>query len=134
MIRNTLRFIMIKKALKQTGFRAYYDPASDLTIRLIRFAIMQITFFSHPDCTVGSGISPDRPFGSRALPPVGNRTLPRRYSFYVYACSIKWFVLFVNLKSIFKKHFPHSRTTVQGSPGKPPVRSVPGYSLPLQYH
>ena len=34
--------------------------------------------FFHPDFTVGSGISPDRPFGSRALPPVGNHTLPRR--------------------------------------------------------
>jgi hypothetical protein len=39
--------------------------------------------FSHPDFTVGSGISPDRALRLRAngwaiLPPVGNFTLPRR--------------------------------------------------------
>ena len=45
--------------------------------------------FSHPDCTVGSGLTPDLPHprtrlaGSalppgRAIPPVGNLTLPRR--------------------------------------------------------
>jgi len=35
------------------------------------------TFF-HPDFTVGSGIAPDQPFGSRTLPPVGNYTQPWR--------------------------------------------------------
>lgn len=36
--------------------------------------------FSHPDYTVGSGITPDQPpkGSSRTLPPVGNHTLPRR--------------------------------------------------------
>jgi hypothetical protein len=36
--------------------------------------------FSYPDCTVGSGITPDRArLGARGLsPPVGNFTLPRR--------------------------------------------------------
>ena len=38
-------------------------------------SIIHIIFF-HPDFTVGSGISPDLPFGSRALPPVGTCTLP----------------------------------------------------------
>ena len=46
--------------------------------------------FSHPDFTVGYGISPYQPLcsctvysrtksGSRTLPPVGNLTLPRRF-------------------------------------------------------
>jgi hypothetical protein len=30
----------------------------------------------HPDFTVGIGISPIQPFGSRTVPPVGNHTLP----------------------------------------------------------
>ena len=49
----------------------------------------RICIFSHPDFTVGYGISPYQPLcscaacaetksGSRTLPPVGNLTLPRR--------------------------------------------------------
>ena len=37
---------------------------------------MMISFFFHPDYTVGPGITPDLPEGSRTLPPVGNHTLP----------------------------------------------------------
>jgi hypothetical protein len=33
---------------------------------------------SHPDFTVGPGMSPGLPKGSRALPPVGNFTQPQR--------------------------------------------------------
>ena len=42
-----------------------------------------LLFFSHPDYTVGSGISPDQPLiaGRGLLPPVGNYTLPRRIYF-----------------------------------------------------
>jgi len=36
----------------------------------------RIAFFFHPDYTVGFGVSPNQPFGSRALPPVGTFTLP----------------------------------------------------------
>jgi hypothetical protein len=32
--------------------------------------------FFHPDYTVGIGVTPILPKGSRTLPPVGNYTLP----------------------------------------------------------
>lgn len=32
--------------------------------------------FFHPDFTVGFGVTPNQPYGSRAIPPVGNFTLP----------------------------------------------------------
>ena len=37
-----------------------------------------VQFFSHPDYTVGFGIAPNLPEGSRTIPPVGICTLPRR--------------------------------------------------------
>ena len=37
-----------------------------------------VQFFSHPDYTVGFGIAPNLPEGSRTIPPVGTCTLPRR--------------------------------------------------------
>lgn len=39
------------------------------------FTQTDIIFF-HPDYTVGIGVAPIQPFGSRTLPPVGNHTLP----------------------------------------------------------
>jgi hypothetical protein len=38
--------------------------------------LFALSIFFHPDCTVGLGVSPNLPYGSRALPPVGNFTLP----------------------------------------------------------
>ena len=46
-------------------------------------------FFSHPDYTVGFGISPNRPEGSRTIPPVGNCTLPRR----TYSVALKYSIV-----------------------------------------
>jgi hypothetical protein len=45
--------------------------------------IPEMPFFYHPDYTVGSGVSPNQPFGSRALPPVRNFTCPQRVSFEI---------------------------------------------------
>jgi len=56
---------------------------------------MQSIFF-HPDYTVGFGIQPNQPYGSRAIPPVGNHTPPwRRYYFYKHIITycyiiVKW--------------------------------------------
>jgi len=47
--------------------------------------------FSHPDFTVGFGITPNQPYGSRTIPPVGNYTLPRRITFIF---SLSYFILF----------------------------------------
>jgi len=52
--------------------------------------------FSHPDYTVGSGITPDQPIGSRALPPVGNYTLPRRGSSFFIITNIAQFYNIIN--------------------------------------
>ena len=42
-------------------------------------SLKRSTTFFHPDCTVGSGISPDHAnlHGSWALPPVGNKRISR---------------------------------------------------------
>ena len=46
------------------------------------FATQQnLHVFSHPDYTVGFGITPNLPKGSRALPPVGTSTPPQRLLF-----------------------------------------------------
>jgi hypothetical protein len=44
--------------------------------------------FSHPDFTVGSGISPDRALRLRALPPVWNFTMPRRLIISIIKASV----------------------------------------------
>jgi hypothetical protein len=44
--------------------------------RSITLQGLKNNIFSHPDYTVGSRIELDQPFGSRAIPPVGTRTLP----------------------------------------------------------
>ena len=72
-------------------------------------------FFSHPDYTVGSGISPDQPArcaGSRTLPPVGNSkesgmlrssfvTRPRRISFF---SSLSLYALFFDYSRLFLEY------------------------------
>ena len=75
-------------------------PGSDHTLYTAQF-------FSHPDFTVGSGISPDQPpcthDGSRTIPPVGTFTRPRRiYSFVRYD--------YTPLPKIFQCFFPTHRT------------------------
>jgi len=52
----------------------------------------RLLFFSHPDFTVGFGISPNQSqwfyilshHESRTLPPVGNFTQPRRFTLYLF--------------------------------------------------
>lgn len=64
-------------------------------------------FFSHPDCTVGSGITPDQlPMAGRGLsPPVGTCTLPRR-SYSIYSIHYKSIVLyFQGLCFLFNLYF-----------------------------
>jgi len=70
----------IKNALKSTFIN------SRALIYLNRsYTYIVSFFFLHPDCTVGSGITPDHaiargltlpPKTSKRLPPVGNYTLP----------------------------------------------------------
>ena len=62
-------------------------------------------FFSHPDFTVGFGISPNQPWqlhipmytlccdGSRTIPPVGNCTLPRRIFYIIYRDKYTTYIL-----------------------------------------
>ena len=44
--------------------------------KTLRAQMGKSIIFFHPDFTVGIGISPIQPFGSRTVPPVGNHTLP----------------------------------------------------------
>ena len=67
-------------------------------------------FFLHPDCTVGSGITPDHavargltlpPKTSKRLPPVGNYTLPWRI-FYFH----RYYIALCYIIQLFFIHFP----------------------------
>ena len=64
---------MITVLLCQYSFAQQHESSG-----MLRSITRNAQFFSHPDYTVGFGISPNRPEGSRTIPPVGNRTLPRR--------------------------------------------------------
>jgi len=56
---------------------SFFPPKNYMKIKNAAFFI-----FSHPDFTVGSGITPDRPsiIGSWTVPPVWNLTMPRRHN------------------------------------------------------
>ena len=76
-----------KKSPNVSGIRGVHTTYHSLHGYILH--PQRIYIFSHPDFTVGYGISPYQPLcscaaraetksGSRTLPPVGNYTLPRR--------------------------------------------------------
>lgn len=76
----------------------YMDIAYGLHYARTINGIPFMTAFSHPDCTVGPGISPEStPEGARGLsPPVGNFTAPRRSAFF---SNCQYYMLRVEIES-----------------------------------
>jgi hypothetical protein len=62
------------------GFHKNKTPQ---VIRETYGVFLRYHIFSHPDSTVGYGITPYHAKGSQTILPVGNLTLPRRFILFV---------------------------------------------------
>lgn len=72
----------------------------DIKSENLYFTLTHAALFSHPDYTVGTGITPVQPcfHGSRTIPPVGNHTPPRRII-------LKFLFIITHYKSTYKYIF-----------------------------